>query len=129
MGTQDYINLVKEAFEGFNLGNFDRLISILAEDATYYFPGTTPFSGTIKGKEAIKNFFAQVGKLFPQGIKFEIKNVVGTGNVVAIEWEDRATTAQGKAYENKGVHFIEFEGEKVKALREYLDTEKVKALI
>ena len=73
--------LTRQAIEFFNQGKLDDWLKVLADDAEV----VSPLGGTIKGKEAIKAFFAQTLKSFPDA-KVNIQQLVAEGSVVAMEY-------------------------------------------
>ena len=73
--------LTRQSIEFFNQGKLDEWLKVLADDAEVI----SPLGGTVKGKEAIKAFFAQTLKSFPDA-KVNIGQLVAEGNVVAIEY-------------------------------------------
>ena len=80
----------------------------------------------MKGKPAVTGFFKSLGTAFPGGLKTEISRVYGEGDTVVMELTNRGQTAKGKQYENEYCFVLEFEGGKIRRVREYTDTAKVK---
>ncbi|MEM3032542.1 MAG: nuclear transport factor 2 family protein [Nitrososphaerota archaeon] len=111
--------------EAFNRGELALLDKCLTEDATYTFYGTTKFAGVNNARENIRNLAREA---FPEGIKFWIRHIVVDGDYGAIHWEDYATRS-GLKYHNYGVFFVQFEGEKVKHIWEYIDYERFKVFL
>ena len=103
-----------------------KVTSVLAEDATWTFPGNVTISGESKGKKAFEAAMADWMAHFPK-INFTIKEVfvsnifaVGATNNIAIEWEIAMTNLKGKEFRNSGVSIMRVKGGKAVAEKEYL---------
>ncbi|GBC69137.1 hypothetical protein HRbin01_00830 [archaeon HR01] len=116
---------LKLLIEAFNTGDLSLLEKCLAPDAKYTFYGTTKFAGVNDARENIRNLAKEA---FPEGIKFWIRQIVVDGDYGAIHWEDLATRS-GLRYHNYGVFFVQFEGNKIKHIWEYIDYERFKVFL
>jgi len=69
-----------------------------------------------------------MGDLFPS-LEFEVRKVAVTGPpwdmLVAVEWIDRSTAADGVTYANEGAHWIRIQRGKASYIHAYLDSGKV----
>lgn len=124
MGIADNKKVVAEFIEALSGGNIKALDAALAEDATWWLPGSLPVSGTHRGKKGIfEGFLAKAAPLFQPGtLAIEVRNTVAEGDCVAVEWIARGKTAKGKAYENYYHIMFEVKNGKVQTVREYVDT-------
>lgn len=124
MGIADNKKVVSEFIEALSGGNIKALDAALAEDATWWLPGSLPVSGTHRGKKGIfEGFLAKAAPLFQPGtLAIEVRNTVAEGDCVAVEWIARGKTAKGKAYENYYHIMFEVKNGKVQTVREYVDT-------
>ena len=114
---------LEKFIEAFNTGNMSLLDGVISDDTTYTFLGTTSFAGVNNARKTIDG----LAKLaFPEGIKFDIKQIIVDGNFGCVRWEDIATK-NGRRYHNYGVFFVEYEGNTIKKLWEYIDYERFKA--
>jgi hypothetical protein len=115
---------IEKFIEAFNTGNMKLLDGVITDSTTYTFLGTTTFAGVKSARKTIE----ELGKhAFPEGIKFDIKQIIVDSNFGCVRWEDIATK-KGRKYHNYGVFFIEFEtGGAMKRLWEYIDYERFKA--
>ena len=77
----DSKQIARQAIEWFNQGKLDEWSKTIAEDAELF----TPMAGTIKGRDAIKGYFAQMRETFPDG-KVTVHKMVAEGNTVSIEY-------------------------------------------
>lgn len=109
--------------DAFNTGNMKLLDGVITDSTTYTFLGTTSFAGVNNARKTIE----ELGRsAFPEGIKFDIKQIVVDGNFGCVRWEDLATN-KGRKYHNYGVFFVEFEGPAIARVWEYIDYERFKA--
>jgi ketosteroid isomerase-like protein len=123
MSAEARRNAIRKLIEAFNSGNMTLLDEAFQKDATYTFYGTTRYAGVNKALSTIDD----LGKnAFPEGIKFDTKQIVVDGDFGCVRWEDFATK-KGRKYHNYGVFFVQFEGDKIQRLWEYIDYERFKA--
>ncbi len=125
MSDQGKRSALKNLIEAFNSGDMKLLEDVFTKSATYTFLGTTRFAG-------VNNAFKTIDDLgksaFPEGIKFDIKQLVVDGDFGCVRWEDFATK-KGRSYHNYGVFFVQFGGNKIEKLWEYIDYERFKVFL
>ena len=124
MGIAENKQVVSGFINALASGNIDVLNSTLADDATWWLPGSLPVSGTHQGKKGIfEGFLAKAAPLFhPGSLAIEVRNTIAEGNCVAVEWVARGKTTKGKTYENYYHIMFEVKDGKIQAVREYVDT-------
>ena len=124
MGTTENKQVVRSFIEALLSGNLKALDAALADDATWWLPGSLPVSGTHRGKKGIfEGFLAKAAPLFqPGSLAIEVRNTIAEGDCVAVEWIARGKTAKGKSYENYYHIMFEVKNGKIQAVREYVDT-------
>ena len=71
----------RKAIDAFNRGRLDDWMAMVAEDAEL----VTPMAGTIKGRDAIRGYFAQMRETFPDA-RVDVKTMVAEGNVSVTEY-------------------------------------------
>lgn len=71
----------RQGIELFNQGKIGEWIKMLADDAEL----VSPMGGTLKGPEAIREFFEEMRKSFPDA-RVNIRQIVAEGNTVAVEY-------------------------------------------
>lgn len=77
----------------------------------------------LETREGIISFLVDhFRRLFPEGARFEFTKVVAEGNTVVFEQRMRATTVNGRSYDNRYCWIFEMEGPRVRRIREYMDT-------
>ncbi len=110
--------------EALSSGSLEAAKAALADDATWWIPGSLPVAGTHRGKKAIfEDFLGQAQSLFqPNSVSIQVRNTIGEGDCVAVEWIARGKSAKGKNYENYYHLMFEVKNGKIQAIREYVDT-------
>jgi uncharacterized protein len=124
MSVAENKNIVLGLVEALSSGNVEAAKAALADEATWWIPGSLPVSGTYRGKKAIfEDFLGQAQALFqPNTVSIQVRNAVAEGDNVAVEWIARGKSAKGKNYENYYHLMFEVRNGKIQAVREYVDT-------
>lgn len=124
MEQNDHKKVVLEFFQGINQENMEAAADAFAEDATFWVPGSLPFSGTLHGRKAIleKNLIPSAKLSVPGTLKVEVRNIIAEGEYVAVEWITSRKTLNGRDYVNYFHGLFQVRGGKIQSLREYLDT-------
>ena len=124
MGAAENKQVVLGFVEALSSGNMDAINAALADDATWWLPGSLPVSGTHRGKKGIfEGFFAKAASFFEPGtMSISVQNTMAEGDCVSVEWIARGKTAKGKNYENYYNVVFEVKNGKIQAVREYVDT-------
>jgi uncharacterized protein len=131
MGVAENKRLVLGFVEALSAGNVEAAKAAVADDATWWIPGSLPVAGTYRGKKAIfEDFMGKAQPLFqPNSVSIQVRNVIGEGDNVAVEWIGRGKTAKGKDYENYYHLMFEVRNDKIQAIREYVDTLYAKEML
>src|SRR5215831_8253935 len=118
MGVAENKRLVMSFVEALSAGNVDAAKAALADDATWWLPGSLPVAGTYRGKKAIfEDFMGKAQPLFqPNSVSIQVRNVIGEGDNVAVEWIARGKTAKGKDYENYYHLMFEVRNDRIQAV-------------
>ncbi len=129
MSVEANKELVKNFWGAFSKGDIKGAFALLSDEVSWLIPGNLPnLSGLRKGKAEILNFARGAAKMFPSGLKSEIHRVYGDGNTVLIEMTNRGKLFNGRDYDNEYCFVFEVEEGKIRHVREYVDTQKVKEL-
>jgi ketosteroid isomerase-like protein len=94
-------------------------LAMLADDATCWIPlrgGPPPWS-----KTELAEAMARADGIFKQAVQVTIKGITAEGDRVAIEAEGYVPVVNGKIYNNYYHILFEFRGDRIIAVREYLD--------
>lgn len=131
MDREDCKRAVMKFFDGINAGNMEAAADAFAEDATFWVPGSLPFSGTLHGRNAIleKNLLPSINLSVPGTLKVEVTNIISEGDLVAAEWVTTRKTISGRDYVNYFHGLFQVCNGKIQSLREYLDTQYAKEIL
>ena len=129
MSVEANKELVTNFWGAFSKGDIKTAFASLSDEVSWLIPGNLPnLSGLRKGKAEILSFARGAAKMFPSGLKSELHRVYGDGDTVLIEMTNRGKLFNGRDYENEYCFVFEIEGGKIRRVREYVDTQKVKEL-
>ena len=126
MSVEQNKEVARKTWEAAVKGDIDTATANISDEVSWLLPASVSPGGPLKGKQAVAGFFKSLGTAFPSGMKTEIRRVYGDGDTVLMELTNRGQTAKGKQYENEYCFVLEFEGGKIRRVREYTDTAKVK---
>jgi len=124
MGAQDNTQLVQQAYEHFQTGNIQALLSLCAGDIVWQLPeiAHVPFAGKRHSREQVGQFFTSLGEE-QDVLAFEPKEFIAQGDEVVVlghyAWRVKST---GRKFEADWAHvFTVHEGQIVR-FQEYTDT-------
>lgn len=105
-------------------------IARLHDDIEWSVPSDPAFGGGVyRGRDAVLDFFALVGRLSPSGLRIaELREWQSSGGSV-IEAVLEGRTASRTAYRNRYAFVIEMEDGTVRRVREYTDTSHAERLL
>ena len=129
MTNNDAAAVVLKFFELSAAGDMDACFALLSNDITWTNIGTTRFSGTYTGKDAVINDL--VGPLFGElksGIESSIDRVISEGDTAVVLQRGRAETHEGRAYNNDYAQVFTVRDGQIVAVKEYMDTALVEAV-
>ena len=129
MGIAENKQLVLDFYEAGARGDIDACFALLADDITWTNIGTTKFSGTYVGKQAIAE--GLLGPLFSQlkaGISSQIERLTAEGDIVVAQTSGVAETLDGTAYNNTYCQVIRIRDGQFADVKEYMDTALVDAV-
>ncbi|MDO8588403.1 MAG: nuclear transport factor 2 family protein [Armatimonadota bacterium] len=105
----------------------DRMPGFLSDNAEYRVIAQLLNVGPFIGKNTIATQFVPMLKqLFPNHLNLEIDNVIAEGNHVAVECRSNAICANGRKYANSYHFLFEFEGDQIRSVKEYTDSQYAK---
>ena len=116
---------LRKAFNALNNHDLDAFISGWREDGTFIYPGDFSVSGTFQGKDAVRGWFENFFRQFPE-IQFTVNYVcvdrlfdmTGT-NTIAAQWDIDLTNKSGTKLQNIGINVIKLRGGKVTEVRDF----------
>jgi ketosteroid isomerase-like protein len=119
---------VRNTFGQLSEGDYETSVAEMPPELYHCFPGEHALGGVRRTPEGMRRWFGRLYEIFPD-LNFEVKRVLVRGwpwnTAVAIEWVDRAITADGVPYVNEGTHVMRLRWGKLVYLHAYLDTQKV----
>jgi uncharacterized protein len=126
MSAAENKQLMEEVYAELARGNGQPFVDALGDDVRWTIIGTTEWSGTWVGKEAVQRrlldpLFAQFGTTY----RNRAVRLIAEGDYVVIECRGDVTTKNGQPYRNTYCNVFRLEGGKVRELTEYCDTELI----
>lgn len=124
MGIAENKQVVLDFYDAGDRGDLDACFALIADDIKWTNIGSTKFSGTYVGKQALVEQL--LGPLFGQlkaGISSTIENMVAESNFVVAQTTGTAETHDGRPYNNSYCQVIRVRDGKIAEVKEYFDTE------
>jgi len=123
MGSAENKQVVLDFYKAGARGDMDACFALLADDVTWTNIGSTKFSGTYIGKQAIAEDL--LGPLFSQlkaGISSQIERLTAEGDIVVAQTFGTAETMDGTPYNNTYCQVIRIRDGQIADVKEYMDT-------
>ena len=123
MGITENKQVVLDFYDAGARGDMDACFALLADDITWTNIGSTKFSGTFSGKQAMVEQL--LGPLFGQlkaGISSQVERLTAEGDIVVAQTSGTAETLDGTSYNNTYCQVIRIRDGKIAEVKEYLDT-------
>jgi uncharacterized protein len=118
--------LMQQIFAELAKGNGKPFVDLMADDFRWTITGTTPWSKTYDGKQAVlKDLMQPLFAQFTGRYTNTAERFIAEDDYVVIECRGRVTTKAGKPYNNTYCYVCRLDGGKMRELTEYLDTELV----
>ncbi|HEX8052847.1 MAG TPA: nuclear transport factor 2 family protein [Thermoleophilaceae bacterium] len=123
---------IRKGYERVSTARFDELLAGFAGDAVFQMMGEHELGGERRGKAAIRAWFDETHRLFPD-LRIEPIAVVASGppwNMqAATRFRVSASLAGGGRYENEGMQFLRLRWAKVVEDRLFEDTQVLREAI
>ena len=113
--------LVQEFFNLLSSGS-DKYLDFYKDESVIWTAGENAIGGS-RSKSEVVGFAKSVLDSFPEGITFNVVNLVAEKDYVAAEVEGSAMHASGKPYNNKYHFLLKIKNNKILELKEYMDTQ------
>ncbi len=123
MGLAENKQVVRTFFDAGNRGDLESCLRLMADDVTWTNIGSTKYSGTFAGKEALVADL--LGPLFDQlatGIASTLDGVIAESDLVVVQSRGLAETKDGRPYNNTYCHVFRINDGKISEVTEYFDT-------
>lgn len=126
MGTPENKQLMKSICDELAKGNSRPFIESMADDFCWTVTGTTKWSRTYEGKQAVlTELLAPLVEQFTNKYTNVADRLIAEDDYVVVECHGSADTKSGKPYNNKYCWVCRFSDGKLRQLTEYMDTELV----
>jgi len=112
--------VVSEAYAAFGRGDIPGLLGLMSEDVEWVAPEVLPQSGSYHGPNGVGEFFAGVGREWPE-LNIEIDEMVADGDHVIGLGHGEGKLADGTAAEYGFAHHFTVGDGKIVRFREYAD--------
>jgi ketosteroid isomerase-like protein len=130
MGANENKKLMQQIFQELSNGNSDPFVASMADDFRWTVTGSTKWSKTYEGKQAVLGeLFGTLRARINGGIKLTAHRFIAEGDLVAVEARGSSTTKNGVPYNNNYCFVFRFSNNQLKEVTEYLDTELVTAAL
>jgi uncharacterized protein len=130
MSATDNKHLLQHIFAELSNGNSRPFVDSLDDDVTWTIIGTTKWSGTYRGKQAVLNdLIRPLRAQFDDQYTATARRVIAEGDHVVVEARGRVTTKAGMPYHNTYCWIYHVAGGKVDEVTEYLDTQLVATVL
>ena len=113
--------LVEDFFRILSSGSQDYL-DFYTEESIIWTAGENAIGGS-RSKSEIVGFAKSILDSFPDGISFNVVNLIAENDYVAAEVEGTAMHVSGKPYNNKYHFLLKIKDNKILELKEYMDTQ------
>lgn len=124
MGTEENKRLIRSFYEAGNRGDMDTCLALMDDEVSWTNIGTTKYSGTFEGKQALLgDLLGPVFGQFEGGLASTIDNVVAEGEWVVVQSRGEARTTAGRPYNNTYCHVFQLREGKIVTVTEYFDTQ------
>ena len=118
-------DVVQAFVDALNRQDWDRLGELITPDFTYTIQAyDLPGAGDPMDGETLVKVLAQMLALFDAtGPRIEVTHLVGEGNRVVAEAVGSGFFRDGSRYDNRYANVYEVSGDRISAVREYMDTQ------
>ena len=130
MHSAENKQLMQSIFSELSKGNSKPFVEHLADDVRWTITGTTKWSKTFQGKQAVlTDLLEPLRSQFAVPYKATAHRIIADGEHVVVEGRGCVTTKAGLPYNNAYCWVYRIAERKIKEITEYLDTELVTAAL
>ncbi len=121
--------IVLNAYASLKAGDVSGYLGAMSEDVTVTYYGNHFFTGTYNGlADIMENYVPALLAVLDGPIKITVSNAIAEGDQVFVEAQGESRTKDGRDYNNQYGIVLRLKDGKIKAIREYMDTELAKAI-
>ncbi|HEY4017159.1 MAG TPA: nuclear transport factor 2 family protein [Pseudonocardiaceae bacterium] len=126
MDTADNKRVLEQIYVGISSGNLEPLLAHLADDVVWTIIGSTPLSGTFRGKQdVIEHLLRPLGAALDGHVRFTFDRFIAEGEYVVMLARGHGTAKSGRPYNNTYCIVCRFVDGKVREITDYVDTELI----
>lgn len=130
MSIESNKDIVRSFYDAGNRGDMKACLDLLDERVTWTNIGSTKFSGTFSGKQAlVEELLGPVFGRLQGGITATVHRMIAEDDCVAVQLSGHAMTKDGRPYNNTYCHIFRIVDGKVREVTEYFDTALVVAVL
>jgi len=130
MGATENKQLMQRIFEELSRGNSEPFVASMADDFRWTVTGTTKWSRTYEGKQAVLvELFGPLRARIDGRIRTTAHRLIAEGDYVVVEAQGNNTTKSGASYNNNYCFVFRLSDNQLKEVTEYFDTELVTAAL
>ena|SRR6266540_1116051 len=123
MSTDENKTLLQRIFDELSNGNSRPFVESLSDDIRFTVIGTTKWSGTHRGKQAVlDDLLRPLTAQFADRYKATANQLIAENDRVVVEFRGAVTTKSGVPYHNTYCWVCRIAGGKIVELNEYCDT-------
>jgi ketosteroid isomerase-like protein len=127
MNIEENKKVASEILSRFSNSDIAGALETMTDDATWWIAGkadSLPASGTYS-KEQIAGIFRRMLSQLKDGLRMTVKGMTAEGDRVAVEVESYGELKNGRVYKQEYHMLMVIRDGKIRAVREYLDTQHV----
>jgi len=116
--------LMQAVFAGLARGDATAFLDSLSDDFCWTVPGSNSWSGTYRGKEAVRQqLLRPLFRNFATRYTNTAQRFIAEGDWVAVQCQGAVMTNSGQPYDNRYAWLCRVEQGKLREVIEYMDTE------
>jgi len=130
MGARENKQLLQQIFEELSKGNSEPFVASMADDFRWTVTGTTKWSRTYEGKQAVlAELLGPLSARIKGRLRTTAHRLIAEGDFVVVEARGSNTTKSGVPYNNNYCFVFRLWDNQLKEVTEYFDTELVTAAL
>jgi len=98
-------------------GDMEALVALFADDAQV---SNVASRRVFSGREGVRHFWTDYKAMLAR-VKSTFRNMIESGDRVALEWETQGTAQNGAAVNYEGVSILEWDGDRIRRFYAYFD--------
>jgi ketosteroid isomerase-like protein len=111
------------ALTGLAAGDATELFNLFADDITWHVKGSTPWSGSYRGKRTVLRFLRDLSSQMSAPMRVHARRILVAGDDVIVEARGDCARPDGTRYDNEYCWLCRFVDGRLHELTEYMDTE------